>query len=201
MLSTPTRHLTVRAVPSERSALARTLARSFYDDPVFRHFFPDDATRLQRSELMFSGLFLRAAEAHDEIHTTHERAGAAIWLPPGHAHLSVWQQLRYMPTMMRIGGLDLPRLLRCVAVVDAKHPTEPHYFLNFLGTEPSRQGEGIGSALLRAVLDRCDATGTPAYLVATSERNRPLYERHGFRVTDEIQLPDGPAIWAMWREP
>lgn len=40
-----------------------------------------------------------------------------------------------------------------------------------------------------------------AYLEATSPLNRRLYERHGFEVTGEIQLPNGPAMWPMWREP
>lgn len=200
MLSTPTRHITVRALPGERPSVARTLARSFYDDPVFRHLFRDDASRLQRSERLFEGMLLRAAERHDEVHTTHEHAGAAIWFPPGHAQLSVWQQLRYLPTMVRVGGRDLPRLLRCLTIMEEQHPHEPHFYLNILGTDPDRQGEGIGSALLRAVLDRCDDEGIPAYLEATSERNRGLYERHGFEVTGEIVLPDGPTMWPMWRD-
>jgi hypothetical protein len=46
------------------------------------------------------------------------------------------------------------------------------------------------------------AEGTPAYLEASSARNRALYERHGFEVTEELSLPKGgPPIWLMWREP
>lgn len=55
--------------------------------------------------------------------------------------------------------------------------------------------------MLAAVLPRCDATGTPAYLEATSQGNRRLYQRHGFAVAGEITLPRGPALWPMWREP
>ncbi|MGB0096249.1 MAG: GNAT family N-acetyltransferase, partial [Solirubrobacteraceae bacterium] len=61
--------------------------------------------------------------------------------------------------------------------------------------------QGIGSALMKPMLDRCDRDGMPAYLEATSERNRRLYLRHGFDVTGEIRLPDGPSMWPMWREP
>jgi hypothetical protein len=61
---------------------------------------------------------------------------------------------------------------------------------------------GFGAALLRPMLERCDADGVPAYLEATSPRNRALYERHGFEVTEELKLPaGGPPIWLMWREP
>jgi hypothetical protein len=28
-----------------------------------------------------------------------------------------------------------------------------------------------------------------------------LYERHDFEVTEEFELPDGPPLWRMWREP
>ncbi|UUY04011.1 GNAT family N-acetyltransferase [Svornostia abyssi] len=200
MLTAPTRHITVRALPDEQPAVAGVLARAFYDDPVFMHLLPDDASRLQRSEQLFAGMLLRAAAPHDEVHTTHEHTGAAIWFPPGHVHLSVLQQLRYLPTMVRVGRRDLPRILRCMTTMEEQHPHEPHFYLNILGTDPERQGEGIGSALLRAVLDRCDDEGIPAYLEATSPRNAGLYERHGFRTTGEIVLPDGPTMWAMWRD-
>ncbi len=33
-------------------------------------------------------------------------------------------------------------------------------------------------------------------------RSRALYERHGFEVTGEFNLPSGgPPLWQMWREP
>ena len=51
------------------------------------------------------------------------------------------------------------------------------------------------------MLERCDHDGIPAYLEATSDRNRALYERHGFRVRGNIPLPGGPALWRMWRDP
>ncbi len=42
----------------------------------------------------------------------------------------------------------------------------------------------------------------PAYLESSNERNLPLYERNGFRVTGNLRaLSHGPTIWRMWREP
>ncbi|CAN5888297.1 hypothetical protein BH23ACT5_BH23ACT5_20520 [soil metagenome] len=70
-----------------------------------------------------------------------------------------------------------------------------------MGVVPEQQGRGIGSRLLTTVLTGCDATGTPAYLAATSKDNRRLYQRHGFETTDEIRLPQGPPLWGMWRQP
>ncbi len=49
-----------------------------------------------------------------------------------------------------------------------------------IGTDPAQQGRGLGSAALRSALARCDASGLPSYLEATSIRSAQLYRRLGF---------------------
>ena len=83
------------------------------------------------------------------------------------------------------------RLFEILGLMEAKHPVEPHYYLFLLGTRPGWQGRGLGSSLMAPVLQTCDRDGVPAYLEATSERNKQLYLRHGFEVTDEIRCPTG----------
>ena len=43
-----------------------------------------------------------------------------------------------------------------------------------MGFEPEWQGRGLSTALLRPVLERCDDEKLPAYLEASSPRNRAL---------------------------
>ena len=80
-------------------------------------------------------------------------------------------------------------------------PDPPHWYLAVLGTDPSAQGRGLGSAVMRSVLERADGEGTCAYLESSKERNVDFYARHGFRLAGELQLPRGPTMWPMWREP
>jgi hypothetical protein len=51
------------------------------------------------------------------------------------------------------------------------------------------------------VLDRCDDDHIPAYLEANANHNRRLYERLGFETKSRVDLPHGPPMWGMWREP
>ncbi|NLG24600.1 MAG: GNAT family N-acetyltransferase [Clostridiales bacterium] len=51
--------------------------------------------------------------------------------------------------------------------------------LKNLATRPDRQGRGLGSALVRALINRC-AGRYSAMLVGTSQTGRPFYERLGF---------------------
>jgi GNAT superfamily N-acetyltransferase len=193
----------IRKVRTEdRDTVVKAVARAFYDDPVFSFLMPDESRRARQLERGFSLFARRIWLPHDESYTTASAVGGAFWLPPGKWHLSIPRQLMLTPAMIGSMGLrDLPPLLRTLSLIESNHPQENHFYLPVIGVAPEWQGKGIGTALLRPILERCDREGLPAYLEASSERNRACYERNGFKVTDELQIPGGgPPLWPMWRE-
>ena len=143
---------------------------------------------------------LRSLLRQEEVWTTEDRAGAALWAPPERWRLGLRETLR-MARFFPATGRRTAQLFRGLAMIEARHPETPHWYLAVLGTEPSRQGEGIGSRLLQPVLDACDADEVPAFLESSKESNIAFYARHGFRVTEEVRLPGGPPVWLMWRDP
>jgi ribosomal protein S18 acetylase RimI-like enzyme len=182
------------------AALARTLARAFYDDPVTAWFYPNAARRMTHARRFFA-IRLRQLADQQLIFTTPDHSGAALWARPGHWREDLRQSLMLTPMLPVL----LPRIVRstrAVREIERRHPVEPHYYLSVIGTDPDKQGEGVGSALLVPVLQRCDADRTAAYLESSKASNLSFYERHGFEVTERIDLPEqGPPLWLMWREP
>ena len=70
------------------------------------------------------------------------------------------------------------------------------------GTHKDHKGEGLGSALMRSMLERCDNAGMPTYLESTNPANDAWYARFGFEARGPIPLPAGaPVLTAMWRDP
>jgi GNAT superfamily N-acetyltransferase len=178
--------------------LAKTLARAFFDDPVMMWAFPDDAKRLQGAEHAF-GLHLGHWLQFDEVYTEDGLRAAALWGTPGHWEFPPLLGIRLF---MTAGITAVPRLVRGFSKIEKGHPHAPHHYLAVLGTDPSAQGQGLGTAVLKPVLDRCDADGVAAYLESSKERNVAYYARHGFKVTQELDVPGGgPRIWLMWRDP
>jgi GNAT superfamily N-acetyltransferase len=103
---------------------------------------------------------------------------------------------------LKVLGSRTFAVMQGLGEIEREHPIEPHWYLAVLGTDPSAQGHGLGSALLRSRLSRCDDRRFPAYLESSKESNVPYYERFGFRVTGEIRVPGGgPRVWPMWRNP
>ncbi|WP_405940786.1 GNAT family N-acetyltransferase [Streptomyces sp. NBC_00207] len=70
----------------------------------------------------------------------------------------------------------------CVTV----RPAEDGRWLEHFYLTPALQGRGLGSAVLRTLLERIDAGGVPVRLnVLQGSPARRLYERHGFTVEDQ----------------
>jgi ribosomal protein S18 acetylase RimI-like enzyme len=189
----------VDGVPDAASALAQ----AFYDDPHMSWIVRDDGVRLRR---LTEGIetFIRAMWLpQGELYLLESGAGAAAWMRPGEQHVSLLAQARMAPATLRALRGDVVRLLRAFTYIERKHPGAPdHWYLAMVGVVPGWQGRGYGAALMRPVLERCDAERVPAYLEASSPRNRALYERHGFEVVEECTYArDAPPLWRMWREP
>jgi GNAT superfamily N-acetyltransferase len=181
--------------------VAEALAKAFCDDPIFSWLVPDESSRKGKLERAFELYLRRVWFAHDECLTTDRLIGGAMWMPPDTWHMSVLEQLRLLPALVATVGRDLPRLMKLLNAMEKKHPHDPHYYLPVIGVEPEWQGRGFGAALMRPVLERCDRERLPAYLEATSPRNRAAYERHGFQVVNELAVRDSPPLWPMRREP
>jgi ribosomal protein S18 acetylase RimI-like enzyme len=78
---------------------------------------------------------------------------------------------------------------------------EQHCYVRDVGVLPDMQGRGLGSALMRPTLERCDRESLPAYLEASSERSAALYERLGFQLMRELRVGDSPPLRLMVRPP
>jgi GNAT superfamily N-acetyltransferase len=184
-----------KAMAADLLAITETLALAFYDDPVLMWLIDDGSRRRQ----LLPGFFGAVAEsylAYDEIYAVDEGVSAAVWAPPGA------EDDEQLPTALgEVVEEYAERLFEALGLMEEKHPADAHYYLFLLGTRPQWQRRGLGSSLMAPVLQICDRDRVPAYLEATSERNKQLYLRHGFEVTDEITLPDGPIMWPMWRAP
>jgi ribosomal protein S18 acetylase RimI-like enzyme len=189
-----------KAKASEAEMLADIIADGLYDDPPNVWAFPDPARRRMILPRFFR-LFVEESIASDAAFILDDLAAVSLWFPPGWDMSDEQAEAFHLAVRSIAGEYAESGPLAIVGAMSEVQPTDPHWHLAFVCTRPEQQGRGLGTALIREGLGRCDASGHPAYLEATSERNRGLYERLGFHVTSQIELPGGPPMWGMWREP
>jgi ribosomal protein S18 acetylase RimI-like enzyme len=193
-----------RAERGDHAKVGAALGAAFVDDPVFQWLIPVDVRdRDKRLATFFTSMARSYLRRDKHVFCAGEGVGGALWSAPGSWALPVTEVLKEaVPSTQAFRG-SLLRALRSQLFIESKHPKEPkHWYLGYLGVAPTQQGRGLGAAMLRTVLDQADETGTPAYLESSNERNLTLYERHGFRVAEEVRLLGrGPTVWRMFREP
>ena len=218
------------ATPVDFPRVADAMASAFFDNPITIWHVPDESRRLDVMRDFFMVLLETVYTRFGLVYTNvGEVTSGAMWIAhdaqegrrpvPGlpllecrtcntpRARGRVPRNMVVPPdTSAEMDGAlavvfrDFPRTFDIFELLDANHPQDPHYHLQFIGVHPECQGAGIGSALLRAVLDRCDREGAAAYLEA-DERSKLLYLKHGFEASGELRLPKGPSFWPMWRAP
>lgn len=191
---------TVRQVTrSDIPVVARSLAAAFYDDPVCTYAWPDDAKRLRRSERNFAAQ-IDVLWNRREVYTDDQCSSVAVWARPDEWEIPPKAVARVAATSLRT-RLRMAALLAYLKT-DKLHPDEPHWYLEFLGTVPEKQGKGLGGRVLAPVLERADEEGVAVWTWSSNRRNLAFYYRQGFVVLDELPFrKDGPPIFPIRREP
>ena len=178
------------------------LGRAFDDDPWFNFVAAQDSRRVQRIQRWLARGLTKKTFPFGETYVTSGCEGAALWVPPGSGSGNrVLAELELRLTLLRVSGRSHRRVRRAIRLIQESEPHVPHFELRVVGVDPAFQRRGIAARLLRPVIERCDQQGLPIGLMCTRERNVGFYERFGFRVTNEIEVPAGPRLWNMWRTP
>jgi ribosomal protein S18 acetylase RimI-like enzyme len=185
------------ATAADEAAVIAVMTLAFGTDPVARWFYPNPREYLAHFPRLAVAIGGKAF-ANGTAHYIEGFAGASLWLPPG---VSPDEE----PAVAIIQETVSERLhaaaFTILEQIGAAHPTEPHWYLWMIGTDPARQGRGYGSALMRHALASCDHDKRLAYLESSNPRNLSLYLRHGFELIRVIQVGGCPPIFPMLRKP
>ncbi|MGW5660386.1 GNAT family N-acetyltransferase [Streptomyces sp. NPDC003758] len=194
----------------DRELVVRLLDDAFQNDPVSSWVFPGEEYR-RRTHHRLMAAFTDVVLAEGRIDVTEDGTACALWLSIPAGDHSADGGKAGAETEEGDDGARLreavdpenERVERIARLMAEAHPADrAHEYLWMIGVAPGHQGQGLGTALIQHVLDRCDSEGRPAYLEASSARSTRLYERLGFALTGRtLDLPDGLRMWPMWREP
>lgn len=193
-----------RLQPSDFPAASASMGRAFRKYNLMEYAKPSE--RLAATTSLY-GAILRDCFSYGEVYAFGPCTGVAGWLPPKCPAPSFIRQAR-------AGMLAIPWHfgLRGFRILDAydkvarrlhhDHAPMPHWYLAAIGVDAGHQGRGIGSALMRPMLERADRQGLHCWLDTHQESNVRLYQRHGFVVAERVELPGHPIpVYGMLRSP
>ena len=155
---------------------ASVLTLAFSTDPPVRWMYRDSCQYVTCFPKFVKALAGRALE-HGTIDSLEGCPAVAFWLPAG---VQPDEQALIAFAKQSVSEALQEDMFALFEKMGSSHPAEPHWYLPLIGVDPAWHGAGYGSELLKRGLARCDSDRVPAYLEATTPRNRSLYERLGF---------------------
>jgi ribosomal protein S18 acetylase RimI-like enzyme len=184
----------------DQAAVVRTLALAFQNDPALCWIMPDPERRRARLPMLFA-IFFQSDLPTGMILKSAGDESASLWRAPGTADTGMWELIRSAVPMIRIFGSGIGRGIAISNALDQHHPKGfPFWYLHFVGVAPDFQGKGWGGSIIRDGLARAASDKLPTYLETATPENVPLYQRLGFDIIEEWDVPDnGPHFWSMLR--
>ncbi|MBN1630173.1 MAG: GNAT family N-acetyltransferase [Thermoleophilia bacterium] len=183
------------------------IADAFADDPLWLRLFEGESDLPRRYQACFE-VPVRHCLKYGRVYATSEALeGVAAFVPGAFSDMSFWRMLRSgaVGCGMRMGMTAALRManLRVLSKDRAKVTAgRPFVHLSVLGVRKAHQGKGLGGALLRALIEDCEKRCLPTYLETETEENVRMYERFGFELLKQVDLPNlGLPMWEMMREP
>lgn len=195
------------ALPRDRvRPAALVLGHAFAADPAFRFALPDDAKRARKLTWLAERLMRLVWLAGGHVDAVDEAPSAvALWAPierPFSEPLGLFFRAGLFATPFALGPGAVRRLAVLGGPTTALHRARaplPHDYLMMLAVDPTRQGAGLGSTLLREGLERARRAGRPVWLETTNLRNVPFYVRHGFVEVERREVAGRvPLVGMVW---
>ena len=175
--------------------MADVLGRAFASDPIILWPLaeaPDMEARIARH---FATIY-RDFMDRGTMWEAGDGAGFAHWVPPGGAAEALETTDAIMAALRELTDDDGARYEALWDWIDARVPGDVMY-LDAIGVDPSQQGHGVGTALMRAGLERARELGVDAFLETGVAANVHYYDRFGFEVVEAGEVDGGPHIWFM----
>lgn len=204
----PVSTIQVSKLPLDRIGdAARLLARAFSADPILTFFLSDPVRRKLAFPAFFRALIYETWECGHVYGAMVDNrlAGVCVWVPPSRSKPSPQLQRR-AAWNHGIVKACFPRgataLYRGFDATLALHPRVPHWYLFFIGVDPTFQSTGVGRKLIAPVLANADREAIPCYLETPFPGTHEFYRRQGFKLGPGTHPFKGaPILWIMERAP
>lgn len=185
----------------QEQAAAAMLARAFAADPLVRAICGGGSLSSQRVTWSFR-IAVRSHCLSPQPGWTVSApsigvAGVALVSQPSMMLRSApdtWFTLR---ALLHVGWRAARRGMQAAETIAAHAPSVPYIYLRTLGVDPSVQRRGVGSRLLRHILDNAPAAW-PLYLETAAEGNLAFYAKHGLQCIGSFRCLD-VQIWRLLR--
>ena len=188
----------IPAKPEDKQVIVDILAKSFDENKSVNYVVKQDKKRTRRVRRLMNYSF-ELCRHSGEIYLSDDKKGVALLLLPHKKKISLWNIWNDLHLALgAIGVTRVAKVLKREAKISKYHPKE-FIYVWYIGVEPGEQGKGIGSDLMKGIIDIGNQRQLPLYLETSTEKNLLFYERFNFKIYQELDF--GHILYLFRKDP
>ena len=177
-----------KADQSKKALVIDILSESFDENKSVNYVVRQENHRKDRIKELMDYSF-NVCNAFGEVWISDDEQACALILHPDRKKTTLSTLLWDAKLALSVIGLKrIGAVMGRETKIKSFHPKEPFIYLWFIGVKPELQNKGIGSRLLKEIIEDSDINKRPIYLETSTERNLPWYQNHGFKIFNSLDI-------------
>lgn len=164
------------------------LTHAFADNKSVNYVIRQDQHRMERIRRLMQYAVDTCHDFGKVWLSEDQKACALVLLPDSKRATTKAIKRDFRLATAATGLMNVRKTWTREARIKAKHPETPYCHLWFMAVETGSQGQGLGSNLLKFLVDLYQLQQRPIYLETSTERNLPWYKKSGFEVYDQLDF-------------
>lgn len=173
---------------NDKELVVNILTASFADNKSVNYIVKQDSRRQLRVMRLMEYSF-DTCNRFGEILLSNDKKACALILFPDKKRTTLQSIISDIKLIIGcMGLLKAKKAMTREAIIRKIHPSIPFAYLWFIGVHPAEQNKGIGSALLKEVIEKYYTDNRAIYLETSTEKNLPWYKKYGFKTYSELDF-------------
>lgn len=177
---------------NEIDKASKLLAKSFYNDPLYTYFFPNEKNRLKGAESVFAFELERAEKF---TYVTDDISAVSVVKKESDAY-SFAGVSRLFKLIFTVSPFTLFKLIKYLYFCDKmkkKHKPNNSSYLELICVDPKQRGKGLAKKSVAFFGDK------DIYLETQNEQNLPFYGKMGFTLVKTERLSKSIRHYCMFK--
>ncbi len=164
------------------------LTKSFENNQSVNYIAKQDEKRLKRISALMDYSF-EVCHSFGDVFLSDDKKACALVLYPDKKKTTLKSILLDVKLIFSCIGIEnIKKALSRESKIKQLQSKELMYYLWFIGVDPEHQNEGIGSDLLKEIIEDSKHKERPIYLETSTLKNLPWYKKFGFQIYNELDL-------------
>jgi hypothetical protein len=173
---------------NDKDSIVKILVEAFDNNKSVNYIVKQDSKRKKRIQHLMEYSF-EVCFKSGKVYLSDEKQGCALLVFPEKKRTTIrtiYQDTKLILLCTGISGIR--KVIRRENKIKTLQPKGCVCYLWFIGVSQNFQDGGIGSGLLREIIEECASDDRIICLETSTERNIPWYQKFGFTIYNELDF-------------